>query len=109
MIVLLVVCGAEGRAEDAKDEASAATAIRKVGGTIESEDGHVVAVNLGGDKIDGDKITDAILEHLKKFSRLRSLKIGRHPKITNAGQSRVTEAGVNRLQEKLPKLDIYYR
>jgi hypothetical protein len=45
------------------------------------------------------KLTDAGLRHLKGLTKLRRLDIER---------TDVTEAGVNKLQQSLPEVDVYY-
>ena len=75
--------------------------------------------NLGTLDVEGTKITDAGLEHLKGMTDLVTLKLGRTG-ITDAGLShlegmtrlrnlgledtKVTEAGVKRLREAIPQV-----
>jgi len=61
--------------------------------------------------LDGSRITDASLEHLKelralnhvRFSNRSSNDIGSDPEVRNARPLQVTDTGVSRLKRELPR------
>ena len=70
----------------------AEAALREAGGQFKFEDGFVVGVTLGG-----EKVSDAVLEPLQELSRLRWLKLADVPdRITDAGLAHL--AGLTNLE-----------
>jgi Leucine-rich repeat (LRR) protein len=78
--------------DDSAAEQKATAALRELGGKTQTEDGRIVILSLGG-----NKVADAALEHLKNLPHLRSLNLsGTSAKITDAGLAHL--AGLTNLK-----------
>ena len=119
--------------QQAKREREAATAIEKLGETVEwskpsgpqwlrSLLGNDIFSSVTGVNLTNTQISDAGWEHLKGLSQLQTLYLG-DTKVTDAGLehlqglsqlqflylqvTKVTDAGVKKLQQALPNCKIY--